>query len=141
MLDQTELWEHLHAQYGLFLPQDEMDSIVHIVIQQLRKEHPKYFPATTSLLTAPAAKETNGKHPKPNAYAELLVKHATKMAKHVTKMAGPGTVNIRDSGGLFPHIRPDGQGGYEVNYVAIFVAVEKHKNYLTRQAAAQITKK
>jgi len=53
MLDQTELWEHLHDQYGLFLLQDEMDSIIHIVIQQLRKD-PEYFPVTTSLLTARA---------------------------------------------------------------------------------------
>jgi hypothetical protein len=35
-----------------------MDSIIHIVIQQLRKD-PEYFPVTTSLLTARATAQTN----------------------------------------------------------------------------------
>ena len=45
MLDQKELYNHMEEQHGLILGQDEMDSIIHLVIQGLREEHPEYFPA------------------------------------------------------------------------------------------------
>jgi hypothetical protein len=35
----------MEEQHGLILGQDEMDSIIHLVIQGLREEHPEYFPA------------------------------------------------------------------------------------------------
>jgi len=136
MLDQTELWDYMHDRYGLFLLDEEMDSIINIVIQGMRKEHPEYFPATTSLLTARAAKETNGKHPKPNTCTELLIKHATALAKHATEMAGRGAVD-RVRAGMLPHIRPDGHGGYMVDHLAIFLTTQE----LNKRPAAQNLKR
>ena len=138
MLDQTELWDYMHDRYGLFLLDEEMDSIINIVIQGIRKEHPEYFPATTSLLTARAAKETNNNEPaKPNTCTELLIKHATALAKHATEMAGRDTVNIRVRAGMLPHIRPDGHGGYMVDHLAIFLTTQE----LNKRATAQTTNK